>query len=322
MSTPQTVLILGANGRFGRVAQRAFADAGWAVIAQARGALRDPGHARVRHVALDAAQPGAIIDAARGTTVVVNALNPIYTRWEQEALALNEAAVTVARGLDATLMLPGNVYNYGREMPPVITDATPERPSTRKGEIRCRMEARMRAGCARSIVVRAGDFFGGPGSGSWMDQVIAKDIRRGRITYPGPLDREHAWAYLPDLARAFVLLAQGRERLPAHATALFPGHTLTGTQLAAAVTEAAQALGVLDAAARTRVRALPWGAIGLARLVNPMLREIWRMRYLWQVPHGIDGAGLERIVGAAPTTPLPEAMRATLAVILGLADQP
>ncbi len=322
MSTPQTVLILGANGRFGRVAQRAFADAGWAVIAQARGALRDPGDARVRHVALDAAQPGAIIDAARGTTVVVNALNPIYTRWEQEALALNEAAVTVARGLDATLMLPGNVYNYGREMPPVITDATPERPSTRKGEIRCLMEARMRAGCARSIVVRAGDFFGGPGSGSWMDQVIAKDIRRGRITYPGPLDREHAWAYLPDLARAFVLLAQGRERLPAHATALFPGHTLTGTQLAAAVTEAAQALGVLDAAAPTRVRALPWGAIGLARLVNPMLREIWRMRYLWQVPHGIDGAGLERIVGAAPTTPLPEAMRATLAVILGLADQP
>ncbi len=82
---------------------------------------------------------------ARVAAVVVNALNPIYTRWEQEALALNDAAVTVARDLGATPMLPGNVYNYGREMPPVITDATPERPSTRKGEIRCRLEARMRA---------------------------------------------------------------------------------------------------------------------------------------------------------------------------------
>ena len=321
MSIPQTVLILGANGRFGRVARCAFADAGWAVIAQARGPLHDAGDARVRHVALEAAQPAAIADAARGATVVVNALNPIYTRWEKEALALNETAVTVARDLGATLMLPGNVYNFGREMPPIITDATPERPSTRKGEIRCRMEALMRAGCARSIVVRAGDFFGGPGSGSWMDQVIAKDVRRGRITYPGPLDQAHAWAYLPDLARAFVLLAQGRERLPAHATALFPGHTLSGAQLVAAIAGAAQALGVLDAATPTSIRALPWGAIGLARLANPMLREIWRMRYLWQVAHGIDGSGLERIVGLVPLTPLAEAMRATLAIVLALGDQ-
>ncbi|CUA96426.1 NAD-dependent epimerase/dehydratase family protein [Thiomonas bhubaneswarensis] len=314
MPTSKTVLILGANGRFGRVAWRAFAHAGWSVIAQSRGPLRDPGDARVRHVALDAKQPAAIVDAARGAAIVVNALNPIYTRWEQEALALNETAVTVARDLGATLMLPGNVYNYGREMPPVITDTTPERPSTRKGEIRCRMEARMRAGCARSIVVRAGDFFGGPGSGSWMDQVIAKDIRRGRITYPGPLDRDHAWAYLPDLARAFVLLAQGQERLPGHATVLFSGNTLTGAQLAAAITEAARAVGVIDSSAPTRVRALPWGAIGVARFVNPMLREIWRMRYLWQIPHRIDGAGMERIVGIVPSTPLAEAIRATLAI--------
>ncbi len=68
------------------------------------------------------------------------------------ALALNETAVRVARDLGTTPILPGNVYNYGRDMPPVITDATPERPSTRKGEIRRAMEARMRAGCARSII--------------------------------------------------------------------------------------------------------------------------------------------------------------------------
>ena len=321
MSTPQTVLILGANGRFGRVARLAFAEAGWAVIAQARGVLRDAGDRRVRHIAVDAAQPAAIADAARGAAVVVNALNPVYTRWEQEALALNEAAVAVARDLGATLMLPGNVYNYGREMPPVITDATPERPTTRKGEIRCAMEARMRTGCARSIVVRAGDFFGGPGSGSWMDQVVAKDIRRGRITYPGPLDRAHAWAYLPDLARCFVLLAQGRERFPAHTTVLFPGHTLTGAQLAAAIAEAARQLGVPGGTRRPGVRRMPWWAIGIGRGFSPMLREIWHMRYLWQVPHGIDGSGLERILGVVPSTPLADALRTGLSTLLGARER-
>ena len=321
MSVPQKVLILGANGRFGRVVRRAFAEAGWAVIAQARGALRDAGDGCVRHLALDASSPAAIVDAARGADVVVNALTPIYTRWEQEALQLNDTAVAVARELGATLMLPGNVYNYGRGMPPVITDSTPERPSTGKGEIRCEMEARMRAGCARSIVVRAGDFFGGPGLGSWMDRVIVKDLRRGRITYPGPLNRPHAWAYLPDLARSFVLLAQNREQLPAHAALLFPGHTLTGAQLVAAITEAAVQLGALDGATPPQVRSLPWGAIGVARVVNTMLREIWRMRYLWRVGHRIDPSGLERIIGPLPSTPLAAAMLDAVAAALAAGDR-
>ncbi|WP_079415616.1 sugar nucleotide-binding protein [Thiomonas intermedia] len=321
MSVPQKVLILGANGRFGRVVRRAFAEAGWAVIAQARGALRDAGDGCVRHLALDASSPAAIVDAARGADVVVNALNPIYTRWEQEALPLNDVAVAIARELGATLMLPGNVYNYGCEMPPVVTDSTPERPSTRKGEIRCEMEARMRAGCARSIVVRAGDFFGGPGSGSWMDQVIVKDLRRGRITYPGPLDLPHAWAYLPDLARSFVLLAQKRQQLPPHAALLFPGHTLTGAQLVAAITDAALQLGVLDGTTPPRVRSLPWGAIGVARIVNPMLREIWRMRYLWRVGHQMDPSGLEAVIGPAPSTPLAAAIRDAMPIMLTAGDR-
>ncbi len=85
--------------------------------------------------------------------------------------------------------------------------------------------------------------------------------------------------------------------------------------------QAADDLFVLVETAAPRLRGLPWAAIGCARLVNPMLREIWPMRYLWCLPHRLDGAGLQRIVGDIPATPLAEAMRATLAAMLGLADQ-
>lgn len=316
MPSTQTVLILGANGRFGRIVQRAFADAGWTVIAQARGAPPDGTDTRIQHLVLDAAQPAAIVDTVRDAVVVVNALNPIYTRWEEDALSLNDNAVTVARELGATLMLPGNVYNYGHSIPSVINDDTMERPSTRKGEIRCEMEARMRNGSTRSIVVRAGDFFGGPGTGSWMDQVIMKHIRRGRITYPGPRDVPHAWAYLPDLAHSFVLLAQMRDKLPSHANLLFPGYSLTGSQLAAAITDAAHEVGVLDSGCRPSIGTLPWPAVGVAGFFKPMMREIWRMRYLWQVPHRLSGDGLERLIGIVPSTPLTEALRTTLRTLL------
>ena len=111
--------------------------------------------------------------------------------------------------LNATFMLPGNVYNYGEPMPAVLAQDTVQHPTTRKGRIRCEIEALLAQRAARGldgVVIRAGDFFGG-GTGSWLDLVITKSLGAGKLVYPGPLDRPHAWAYLPDLARAFVAAA-------------------------------------------------------------------------------------------------------------------
>jgi nucleoside-diphosphate-sugar epimerase len=129
-----TVLILGAAGRLGQVLASAFADAGWRVRAQARKPLPAvlAGHPRVQPIRCDATDVAALTQAAHGVTVIVNALNPPYTEWERLALPLADAALAVARASGALLMLPGNVYNYGREMPPLLTPATPEAATRRR----------------------------------------------------------------------------------------------------------------------------------------------------------------------------------------------
>jgi len=180
------------------------------------------------------------------------------------------------------------------------------------------MEAAMRVDDLRSIVVRAGDFFGGTGAGTWMDQAILKDLARGRIVYPGPLDRVHAWAYLPDLAEAFVRVATVRDRLPSHAALPFPGHCLTGAELVAGIAAAARRSGVPPDGRALRVAGLPWTLIRLAGLFNPMLRELARMSYLWREPHRLDGAALERLIGPVPHTPLDQALDETLRHAAGL----
>lgn len=309
----ETILVLGANGRFGRLAVRAFADAGYHVLAQARRPLGDAPGARIVHLGLPVESTQDLATAAHGAGVVVNAMNPLYTRWDTDALPLNAAAIAIARRLQATLMLPGNVYNYGSPMPDEITESTPQRPTTRKGEIRCAMEEQMRSGAPRSIVVRAGDFFGGPGTGSWMDLAIVKDLAKGRITYPGPRHLEHAWAFLPDLARTFALLAQARTRFETHEAFHFPGHTLTGEQLVAAVARAARRGGWLAGDRAPVVKTMPWALVRMAGLFNPMLREIVRMSYLWREPHRLSGAKLERAIGAIPHTALDAALESTLA---------
>src|SRR5262249_60280365 len=105
-------------------------------------------------------------------------------------------------------------------------EGTPLKPSSRKGELRVPSEQRLAEAAERGlrvIILRAGDFFG-HGRRSLFNLVIANDIGRGRVSYPGPLDVAHEWAYLPDFAAALIRLAAVRHRLGAFAPFGFPRH--------------------------------------------------------------------------------------------------
>jgi len=314
---PRSVLVLGANGRFGLAVAQAFDAAGWHVIAHVRreAAAGMPRRAELLRAPLSgvaqalAARPAGSAQPA----VVVHGINPVYTRWNEEALPSLDIGVTLAEQLGARFFLPGNVYNYGDAMPALLDEHTPQRPTNEKGRIRVEMERRIEqhaaAGRLRATVITAGDFFGA-GTGSWFDQAIAKPIGRGRIDYPGAPELMHAWAYLPDLARAFVAAASA-EHAVAFDRYTFAGHSVTGTTFVAALEEAAGRLGVAPARGWRHGR-MPWPLIRAMGLVLPMWRELARMSYLWRVPHALDGRALEHAVGLLPHTPLVEALTHSL----------
>ncbi|MCA6228948.1 MAG: NAD(P)H-binding protein, partial [Phenylobacterium sp.] len=133
--TRRTVLILGANGRFGAAAVKAFADAGWRVLAQARRpqAALPPG---AEALTLALGETEALAAAAAGAEVVVHAVNPPYTDWETQLMPLGRQGMDVAERLGALFMLPGNVYAYGEAMPALLAEDTPERPTNAKGRLR------------------------------------------------------------------------------------------------------------------------------------------------------------------------------------------
>lgn len=310
-----TVLVLGANGRLGLAAAQAFAAAGWQVVASVR-RKPDPGMpsgARIVTTPLD--HDERLAHEAADAAVVVHALNPPYTEWQHSVLPLARAGMDVAERLGARFMLPGNVYNYGAGMPARLTEDTPQQARTRKGRLRIELEEEIARRCAAgrlaATIIRAGDFFGG-GTGSWVDLVIVKSLRAGKLVYPGPTDVAHAWAYLPDLARAFVAVAgrpaQDVQRFERFG---FAGHTLTGEAFLQGIERAAQSLGVVPAGG-WKHGGLPWGLMRLGGLVVPMWRELAEMAYLWNVPHEVDGAALARAVGPLPVTQLDEALVDTL----------
>jgi nucleoside-diphosphate-sugar epimerase len=156
----------------------------------------------------------------------------------------------------------------------------------------------------KTLILRAGDFFGGDGRGSWFDTVIVRAIERGKVTYPGPDDAIHAWAYLPDLSHAFVSLADKAGSLSNFEMFNFAGHSVTGRELHAAIEQAMER--PLAAAG------FPWPLIRAGGLFYPMWREIAEMAYLWKRPHRLKGDKLEKLVGPLPATPLEEAVSKAL----------
>ncbi|MFY7865466.1 NmrA family NAD(P)-binding protein [Roseateles sp.] len=302
----KTVLILGAAGRLGLCLVQAFSDAGWQVVAQARKPLPASiaSLAGVRALHCDALDRDALRLGGQGAQVVINALNPPYTEWHTLLLPLAAAAQDTALALNALLILPGNVYNFGKQLPEVLLEQgrTAEQANTPKAGLRLELEARMAAAAPqlRSVVLRAGDFFGGPGRGSWFDLALASRIHKGQVVHPGPLDLPHAWAYLPDLAACFVRVAEHHAEIRGHQRLHFSGHTLEGQVLHQALEQAwGRAL---------KKSHLPWGLIRLGSPFVASWRAIAEMRYLWQRPHQLDDRELRQLIGEPPHTPLLQAV--------------
>ncbi len=317
MTQPSTVLILGASGRMGSACAKAFADAGWLVIAQTRKtATLLPAGATALVTGDDPIEKFTL--QLKSVDVVVHAMNPAYTNaaWVARVPAMMASSIAIAQSLNATLMLPGNVYNFGEDMPKLLDESTPHLPTTVKGKLRVDMELALRqatqASSLRAIVVRAGDFFGS-GSGSMFDQVTVSKIKKGTFTHSGPIDTATPWAYLPDLAQTFVQLAKKRQQLAKFEVLHFSGHTLNGRDWIRVLQPIATANGWLAQGQALKTAALPWRLMRLIALFNPAFASLVEMRYLHRTPHALGNKRLLQLLPCEPHTPLPKAAATALA---------
>jgi len=319
------LLVIGATGGIGgEVARQAIA-MGWRVHALSRrpvcGQTLPPSAAvglqGVVWIKGDAMHLPDVQAAAQGMDFILHAANPPgYRRWRELALPMLTNAIEAARHSGARLVLPGNVYNYGPDAGATVSEASPQQPLTRKGQVRVEMEAMLRqAACepvpVKSLVVRAGDFFGAHAPSSWLVNLWLKPGRPlQHVWNPGKPGVGHAWAYLPDLAEAMLQLMSlswaEPHRLADAELVHFAGHWLPdGLELA-------QAMALVCGRTDLPVRAVPWRVIRALSLVVPVLKEMMEMRYLWEVPMQLDNRKLITLLGREPHTPLNEAMRHTL----------
>jgi nucleoside-diphosphate-sugar epimerase len=314
-------LVIGATGGFGGETAQALLRHGWRV----RALQRNPDAAAaatglpVQWVKGDAMSRDDVVRAAEGAKVIVHAANPPgYRNWAGTVIPMMEASIAAARYQGARILVPGNVYNYGPDAFPVLHVGSPQNPLTRKGRIRVEMERRLRdaaADGAKSVILRAGDFFGPRvTANSWISQMIRPGKPVRSLVYPGAATVRRAWAYLPDMAEAACRLLAQEDELAAFASYHFAGHALTGREMVQAFEAAV--------GRRLPVRPFPWPAVYAMAPFNETLREVLEMRYLWKTEVVLDGDRLADRIGPVPSTPIEAALAETLAAMGCFAAKP
>ena len=113
MNTSKPIaLVIGFTGGIGGATARALAARGFHIRALTRRPQRaQPG---VEWILGDAMNAADVLAAARGAAVIVHGANPPgYRNWRGLALPMLANTIAAAKQVQATIVFPGTVYNYG-----------------------------------------------------------------------------------------------------------------------------------------------------------------------------------------------------------------
>jgi nucleoside-diphosphate-sugar epimerase len=309
-----TALVLGITGGLGRALAIALHGRGYAIRALTRDVAKASLKTRLPFAIDwrqgDAFDRGAVLRAADDAAVIAHAVNPPgYAKWRELAVPMLANTIVAAQHSGARILFPGNIYAFGPEAGAVIDEASPQNPNTVKGAVRMDMEAMLRHAAehgVRSLIVRAGDFFGPDVPNSWFSQALVKGGRDAKVIQQlGAPGIGHAWAYAPDLAETFMRLLDRADALATHDIFHFDGHwDDDGSEMTTAVQ---RALG-----GHVAIRRFFWPQIYLLAPFVTFLRELLEMRWVWREPVRLDNRKLEALIGPEPHTPLDRAIAACL----------
>jgi nucleoside-diphosphate-sugar epimerase len=245
---------------------------------------------------LDASDPVAFVLAAERMDTIFLCTNPPYPEWARRWPPVFAAAINAASVSGAGLVVMGNLYSYGSPTGP-MTEHSPETTTESKGLVRRDGWRRVREaheyGEIRAVEVRASDYFGRNVSGTahlgqaFFRQVLASKTAR----VVGSPAAVHSWSYLPDIA-ATMIAAAGYAG-PWGRIWHVPSAAHSRTDIAEQVNTRFGSHGT--------VAGYPSWLLPALGLVSPLMREVGRSSYQFQVPYVIDSAETERELGVAAT---------------------
>lgn len=299
-------VVLGASGGAGNAIARALDAAGHPTRGVNRSGSADLPKG-IEVMAADITTTAGVAMALDGAHVVYMAAQPRYHRWAQEFPAMTERVLAESGRVGAKFVMVDNLYMYGKGHP-LLGPSTTATATDRKGTVRRAMfDMVMHAhhsGDVTATIGQASDYFGPRADNSAVTALaIEPAVGSGTLRWMGSLDVPHSVAYLPDIARAFVLLGTSPEA-DGRAWVLPHGPAVTGRQF---LDDVERALGD-----QRKVSVVSTTMLRIASPFHRISRESLGVAYQWSEPWIADDTAFQSTFGPFTCTPLGDAIAETV----------
>ena len=269
--------------------------------------------ADVEHIACDVLKAGDVSRALDGAKQAVLAVGFAYdwrlwrTVWPLTMTNMIDGCAEAA----ARLVFIDNLYQLGPQTMP-RTEEMPLAATGHKAVILAEV-ARIWQGArdrVRVATLRCSDFYGPGVAVSHLGASAFGELAKGRpAQLLVPADTPHDFAYVPDIARAAVLLLDAPDEDFGQAWNMPCAPTRSPRELLA--------MGATTLGHRLRVWAVPLALLRPIGLVYRFAKEVADVGFTWDRPYIVDGGRLTRRFGFAPTpfeTGVPATVRAFAAL--------
>ncbi|MCH8814625.1 MAG: NAD-dependent epimerase/dehydratase family protein [Chloroflexi bacterium] len=304
-NSEQLHVVFGASGALGNAVVRELVAQSMRVRGVTRSGNADVPNG-VEMIAADALLPERVRAACDGASVIYNCANAPYTNWPKEFPPIMQGIIDGASAAGAKLVFGDNLYSYGPVDGPLTEDlqnaATGRKGRTRTLMADMLMEAHA-SGKLKAAIGRGSDFYGPRVMTSAIgDRVIPAALAGKGSQVLGNPDTLHTYTYVPDFARALVVLGERDEAL-GEIWHVPNAKTITTREMLDIVYELA--------GHEAKVMAAPKLLLNAISLFNPMVRELKETYYQFDKPFVVDHSKFKRAFGAQ-VTPHREALTDTI----------
>ncbi|MEM6387730.1 MAG: NAD-dependent epimerase/dehydratase family protein [Pseudomonadota bacterium] len=288
MTKQKHSVVLGAGPMGRTIAETLVAQAETVTVVTRDGRAIGPG---INARKADLSDTQQTLEACKGADAIFHCAAPPYHQWTTLFPALQNAAIAAAEATSAVLVVVENLYGYGQAG--TLTEEMPLDAKTRKGALRARLSEELlaahAAGRINCVAGRATDFFGPGVRMSALGERFWPAALSGRpVDWIGDPDAPHSFAYLPDLAAAYVALGQTPSTWGQawHLPALPP---VSAREICEMVRP--------PEVASVKLRQTPSWLLRLVGLFQPAAGEMVEMRYMFDNPFIIDHTRFDETVG-------------------------
>ncbi len=245
---------------------------------------------------------------AEGVDFIFHGANASYEHWAKAMPLMTKSVIDAAEHAGATVIFPGNNYNYGQTEQP-ISEVTPFNPNTSLGKVRVGLERMLQRatyqGRIRTIVVRMAEIWGPNVTNKQFAPVFENALKGKAMPWLISTEPAQQLLYAPDAGRAMVALTQSGERNA------FEVVNIGGTLVPSVQTWLEQIAEVAGVPAKITV--LPKTMLSLLGRFIPVMREVASMSYKYETSVILKDAKFREAHPEFTQTPMNEAIAETLA---------